>query len=79
MKGISRSAAAGFFTGLVVIVAGCGSGSSSNNPLSAFPPATTPLVRLSTDTFSNPSSQHATEVEPDSFAFVRTARSAMRR
>jgi hypothetical protein len=31
-----------------------------------------PLVKLSTDTFTNATSQHATEVEPDSFAFGST-------
>jgi len=31
-----------------------------------------PLVRLSTDTFTNSTSQHATEVEPASFAFGST-------
>lgn len=46
---------------------GSGSGSGSN-----FPPATTPLVKLSTDPFSNASSQHATEVEPGSFSFAST-------
>ena len=30
--------------------------------------ANVPLVRVSSDPFSNPSSQHATEVEPDTFA-----------
>jgi len=44
-----------------------GSGSGSN-----FPPATTPLVKLSTDTFTNATSQHATEVEPGSFSFGST-------
>lgn len=34
--------------------------------------AQVPLVRLSTDTFTNPGSQHATEVEPDTFAFGST-------
>jgi hypothetical protein len=33
-----------------------------------LPPATTPLVKLSADTFSNSTSQHATEVEPGSFS-----------
>jgi len=37
-----------------------------------FPPATVPLVKLSTDAFTNSSSQHATEVEPGSFAFGTT-------
>jgi hypothetical protein len=42
-----------------------GTGGGSNNP----PPL---LQRLSTDTFSNPSSQHATEVEPAVAAFGST-------
>ena len=58
--------------------AGCGSDPGSNNGStdsgsgSNFPPATVPLVKLSTDTFTNPTSQHATEVEPGSFAFGST-------
>jgi hypothetical protein len=67
---IFRSAAAFFLAGTVLAAAGCGSGSS--NPLSPFPAATVPLVKLSTDTFTNSTSQHATEVEPDSFAFGST-------
>src|SRR5204863_7737789 len=35
-----------------------------------------PLTRLSTDTFTNGTSQHATEVEPDTFAFGSTIVSA---
>lgn len=58
----------------VLVGAGCGDSSSSdsgsNNP--NFPPATTPLVKLSTDTFTNSTSQHATEVEPGSFSFGST-------
>jgi hypothetical protein len=72
VKRIFRSAAAIFAAAAVVAAAGCGSGSSSSNPFSSFPPATTPLVKLSTDTFTNSTSQHATEVEPDSFAFGST-------
>src|SRR5579862_1994016 len=34
------------------------------------------LVKLSTDTFTNSSSQHATEVEPDTFSFGNTVVSA---
>jgi len=37
-----------------------------------LPPATIPLVRLSTDTFTNATSQHATEVEPDSYSWGQT-------
>lgn len=57
----------------------CGSSAGSNflpnngsSSGSGFPPATTPLVKLSTDTFTNASSQHATEVEPGSFSFGST-------
>src|SRR5260221_5089297 len=42
--------------------------------ISAF--ASVTLLRLSTDTFTNPDSQHATEVEPDTFAFGNTIVSA---
>src|SRR3954453_2541656 len=42
--------------------------------LVAASPATAnvPLTRVSADPFSNPTSQHATEVEPDTFAFGST-------
>jgi hypothetical protein len=76
VKRIFRSAAAIFAAAAVVAAAGCGSGSAPSNPFSSFPPATTPLVKLSTDTFTNSTSQHATEVEPDSFAFGSTIVSA---
>ncbi len=65
----ATSIIAGLCAGLVVAVnLSCGSSSNSdnggdgggNNP----PPPPSLLVRLSTDTFSNSSSQHATEVEP---------------
>jgi len=61
-------------TAMVVAVSSCGSSysSSSNNGSNGsgndFPPATVPLTRLSTDPFTNTTSQHATEVEPGSFA-----------
>ncbi len=48
------------------------SNNNSNNTGSNFPPATTPLLKLSTDTFTNGTSQHATEVEPGSFSFGPT-------
>lgn len=68
------------FAGALFVAAtsvGCGDspGSSSNNGSNfgaGFPPATTPLVRLSADTFTNSTSQHATEVEPGSFSFGST-------
>src|SRR5215469_778006 len=63
--------------GVVLFLASaCGSGTRGNqflsNPSTSFPPATVPLVKLSTDAFTNSSSQHATEVEPDSFNFGTT-------
>jgi hypothetical protein len=45
-------------------------------PPSPPPQAQVPLTKLSTDTFTNTSSQHATEVEPDTFAFGSTIVSA---
>jgi hypothetical protein len=39
--------------------------------------ATVPLTRVSTDPFTNTTSQHATEVEPDTFAFGGTVVGAM--
>src|SRR5215467_7289173 len=63
--------------GVVWFLAGaCGSGTHGNQFLSnlstSFPPATVPLMKLSTDAFTNSTSQHATEVEPDSFTFGTT-------
>jgi hypothetical protein len=61
---------------LVAFDTGCSSVSSTpsinHQQGSSFPPATTPIVQLSTDTFTNASSQHATEVEPASFSFGNT-------
>src|SRR5262249_55090074 len=61
---------------VLLLVGACGSGTHGNqflsNPSSSFPPATIPLAKLSTDPFTNSSSQHATEVEPDSFTFGTT-------
>src|SRR3954465_902390 len=39
--------------------------------------ANVPLTRVSTDPFTNTTSQHATEVEPDTFAFGGTVVGAM--
>lgn len=72
LKSFVRGAAFAF---VVFASISCGSSPGSNflsNNGSNFPPATTPLVKLSTDTFTNTSSQHATEVEPGSFSFGST-------
>jgi hypothetical protein len=59
------------------VLSGCGSGSSPAEPMQQPPPSPlVPLTRLSTDSFTNTSSQHATEVEPDTFAFESTLVSA---
>jgi len=63
----------GLLTGLATLLTGCGSGgngSPSGPP--PPPPPPVPLTKLSTDTFSNTQSQHATEVEPSAFAFGST-------
>ena len=62
---------------LLAALAGCGSGSNSgdnggsNNPPPPPPPPSL-LTRLSTDTFANTGSQHATEVEPMVASFGST-------
>lgn len=71
MSVIARNTTAFSLVALILAATGCGS-SPSNNPLASFPPAMVPLTKLSSDTFTNSSSQHATEVEPDSFAFGST-------
>lgn len=70
----ARCFAALGLSAMVLVATGCGSGSSSgsNNQFSSFPAATVPLVKLSTDTFTNSTGQHATEVEPGSFSFGQT-------
>lgn len=57
----------------VLLTISCGGGSPA--PPAEPPPAPPPpiaLTQLSRDTFSNPESQHATEVEPSMFAFGST-------
>jgi hypothetical protein len=55
---------------------GCGSSKSSETTPPGNNFQSVPLTRLSQDTFTNSTSQHATEVEPDSFAFGTTMVSA---
>lgn len=59
-----------------LFLASCGSSSNPiptpSNPFASDPPATVPLTQLSSDTFSNAGSQHATEVEPGSYSFGST-------
>lgn len=52
----------------VLLLSACGSGSSRPSEPSPPPPPQIALTRLSTDTFTNSDSQHATEVEPGMFA-----------
>ena len=67
-------------SGILMIVAACGSGSNSQQlpppPATDIPPPNIPLTQLSADTFTNSSSQHATEVEASAFAFGSTIVSA---
>ncbi len=85
---VARSFCLAFLVGFVLFSVQCGSGSGSgpiitppaarcdsgtspSQPL-ASAPAIAPLLKLSADTFTNASSQHATEVEPASFAWGQT-------
>jgi hypothetical protein len=74
---LSRSDAAALVAVVAAsaIAASCGSGTTipALRPASGAPsPQISALVRLSTDVFTNASSQHATEVEPDAVAFGST-------
>lgn len=64
--------------GLLLPVLGCGGSSSPSEqqPPPPFPPSQVATTRLSTDPYSNASSQHSTEVEPSTFAFGSTIVSA---
>jgi hypothetical protein len=63
--------------GILITVAACGSGSNSQQPQqTTTPPPSVPLTQLSTDTFTNPGSQHATEVEASALVFGSTIVSA---
>jgi len=59
-------------------MAACGGGSSAPpfNPQQPPPTENVPLVKLSIDTFTNPSGQHATEVEAGTASFGSTIVSA---
>jgi hypothetical protein len=60
-------------SGSLLLMPGCG-GSSNSEPIQQPPPPPPhfSLVRLSSDPYANSTSQHATEVEPDTFAFGST-------
>lgn len=61
--------------GILIITAACGGGSNSQPPQpppTKIPPPNVPLTQLSTDTFTNATSQHATEVEVSASAFGST-------
>jgi hypothetical protein len=49
--------------GILIVLTACGSGPTSTPPEQTIPPPAIALTQLSSDTFTNPSSQHATEVE----------------
>ncbi len=65
---------------LLLLALSCGGGGSRNNFVagggspggSTQPQQLVPLTRLSTDIFTNPAGQHASEVEPHAFAFGST-------
>ncbi len=73
---------AGFVTAsLLLLTVSCGGGSNGNNfvapnptpqPTPANPQQLVPLTRISSDTFTGGTGQHASEVEPHVFAFGST-------
>jgi hypothetical protein len=84
--GIGRSVCIAVIAILVALLSTCGSGhqpemtqpqeTCGSGIAQAVTPSQTALTKLSTDTCNNASSQHATEVEPDTFAFGSTIVSA---
>jgi hypothetical protein len=71
---------ASLLLGILLINTACGGGSNAQPaqppPSTTIPPPTIQLTELSHDTFTNPSSQHATEVEASAFSFGSTIVSA---
>jgi hypothetical protein len=65
---------------ILITLNACGGGSNSQSmqqqTATIIPPPATPLTQLSIDTFTNSSSQHATEVEANAFASASTIVSA---
>jgi hypothetical protein len=55
-----------------LMLVGCGGSTSSPTQPTPTPPSLNGLTQLSSDAFTNSSSQHATEVEPGAFAFGTT-------
>src|SRR5438094_9381550 len=62
-----------FLAILLSLTLGCGSGSAHTEPAQmVFPAPTVPLTKLSSDPYTNSTSQHATEAQPHTFAFGPT-------
>src|SRR5437870_12992112 len=58
---------------LIALTLGCASGSvHTQSAQMVFPAATVPLTKLSSDPYTNSTSQHATEVDPDTFPLRST-------
>ena len=55
---------------VLLLMAGCSS--SNSQPTKGPPPPAFTLTRLSTDTFTNPDGQHATELETSTYSFGNT-------
>ena len=65
----SKTVHAATLMSILMMIVACGGGSNSQQ---STPPTNIPLTQLSTDTFTNSSSQHATEVEASAFGFGST-------
>src|SRR5216684_4840488 len=72
-RGMKHALASAILAIVLPFTLACGSGQHfMETTTPPPPPSQVPLTKLSTDTFTNTSSQHATEVEPDTFAFGST-------
>ncbi len=73
MKRVWFAALSVLMVGLLLLLPGCGGGGSSSQPVNPPPPSPPAgLTQLSSDTFTNAQSQHATQVEPGIASFGST-------
>jgi hypothetical protein len=73
MRRVWIAAGSALTSGVLLLLLGCGGSSAPSEPMPPPPPPPpTGITRLSSDTFTNPESQHATQVEPGMASFGST-------
>jgi len=74
MRRVGIAASSALSCGVLLLMMSCGGSSAPSESMSGTPPPPPPsnLTQLSSDNFTNPQSQHATEVEPGIASFGST-------